>query len=121
MTILSKMTKSILESIAISIASGTSLSGAINLGGLRVFSIAVPSPWTTANLTFQASYDGGTTWSDVYKDGSEYVYTATAGKDNDVDLQRFSSIPMLKVRSGTSGTPVNQAADRTITLVLRAV
>lgn len=122
MTILSKMTKSVLESTTASIASGTSISGAINLGGLRLFAIVMPSSWTTANLTFQASYDGGTTWVNMYDaSGTELNITASASRMIYLDPYIFSSVPMIKVRSGTSASPVNQAADRTITLVLRAV
>ncbi|NTU77322.1 MAG: hypothetical protein HGA90_05865, partial [Alphaproteobacteria bacterium] len=53
-----------LDNVTATIASGTSLSDAQNLGGLRLFGLVMPAAWTTANLTFQASFDGGATWGD---------------------------------------------------------
>lgn len=116
-----KNTYSTLETTTATFAAGASTTNAINTYGLRLFSIVLPADWTTADLTFQSSYDGGATWQDVYKSGAEYVVSSIAAKDLDVDFQRFSSISMIKVRSGTSSTPVAQAAARSLTLVLRGI
>lgn len=111
-----------LEAVPVTISSGQSLSAAADLGGLRLFGIVMPSAWATANLTFQMSHDGGSTWSNVY-DASGNELTATAGTSRFIALDpaNFAAVTMLKVRSGTSGTPVNQGADRVLQLVLRAV
>ena len=47
--------------ISVTIASGASLSAATDLGPYRVFAVVMPASWTTANLTFQGSSDGGKT------------------------------------------------------------
>ena len=105
----------------VSIASGESLSGAIYLGGIRLFGLVMPSTWTTANLTFQVSVDG-TTYQNLYDgDGTEVQVTTAAGYTHTLDPALFAAIPFVKVRSGTSGTPVNQGGDRTIGLILRSV
>lgn len=112
---------SALEKITATIDQNNALSHSIDLGGLRLFSVTLPSEWTDASLSFQSSYDGGVTWHDVFKESTEYSITANAGNDCNVDVQRFASIPMLRVRSGSSITPVNQESARSIGLVLRSV
>jgi hypothetical protein len=112
----------VLDVLPALIANGQSLSGALNLGGLRLFGIAMPAAWTAANLTFQMSPDGGTTWVNVYDaNGSELAATAAASRYIAIDPANFASLSMIKVRSGTSGTPVNQGQDATPQLILRAV
>lgn len=103
----------------VTIANGASLSAAINLAGEGVLSIRMPAAWTTANLTFQASTDG-TTYNDVYDEfGTEYTVTAAASRHILVDPSKFAGATYLKVRSGTTGTPVNQGADRSLVLSSR--
>lgn len=101
----------------VTIANGASLSGAVDLGTSRLARIVMPASWTTANLTFQTSYDG-TTYSNLYDSvGNEYTVTAAASRSILVDLKDFIAVRYLKVRSGTSGSAVNQAAARDIVLV----
>jgi hypothetical protein len=110
------------DTVTATIANGTSLSGALNLGGLRLFGIVMPAAWTTASLTFQMSPDGGTTWVNLYDvNGNELTASASTSRFIVLDPTNFASIAMLKVRSGTSGTPVNQGQDSTLQLILRAV
>lgn len=99
------------------IANGESLSGAIGLGLERVYAIQMPSAWTAGNLTFQASYDNST-FADVYQDdGTELTVTAAASRFIVLDPVQFLGIRAIKVRSGTSGSPVNQGAARSLQLV----
>lgn len=101
------------------IANGASLSGAIDLSAGRLARIAIPASWTTANLTFQTSADN-VTFNDLY-DSYGTEYTATVGGASRaiiIPLADFIGVRYLKIRSGTTGTPVNQGADRTLTLVL---
>lgn len=110
------------------IASGASLSSAISLQsnattycGLRIFGIIMPSEWTSANLTFQVSADG-VTYQNLYDaNGTEITVVAGASRTIQLDPAVFAAIPYIKVRSGTSGTAVNQGAARTIGLILRGV
>lgn len=107
------------------IANGASLSQAIENIGLGAASalvgIEMPAAWTAANLTFQVSFDGDT-YKDLYdKDGNEVTVTAAASRYIGLIPSLFAGIRHLKVRSGTSGTPVNQGAARTLRLVVREV
>jgi len=102
------------------IANGASLSAAIALSpDMAVVSIQMPAAWTTANLTFQGGADG-VTYADLYKlDGTEYSVVAAASRYVKVPLGDLLGMAYLRVRSGTTGTPVNQGAART--LLLRTV
>lgn len=112
----------------VTIANGANLSSAVNFNlfqddikGMRLFAIVMPSSWTTANLTFQASHDGST-YNNVYdQNGTELVVTAAASRFIYLDPTIFPAIQWLKVRSGTSSSPVNQGGNRVLTLVLRNI
>lgn len=113
-----------------SIASGASLSGAIDFGNAngspegpalgRLTAILMPATWDAANLTFQVSNDG-VNFQNLYDDGGNEVTVTTAqGRNHGLrfDLCRvFRRWRWLKVRSGTSGAAVNQTADRSIVLL----
>lgn len=102
------------------IASGQSLSGAVQLGSMRMFAIVVPSGWTTANITFQSSIDG-TNWAEVYdSSGAEVTFTVGASPPyfvQNLDASQFLGTQYLKIRSGTAASPVNQASGATLTIV----
>jgi hypothetical protein len=102
------------------IASGASLSGAVDTGTARLAQINMPAAWSAANLTFQTS-DDGVTYRNLYdSSGTEYVVTAAAGRSIILSLADFIAARFLKVRSGTAGVSVNQAAARDLGLVLVA-
>lgn len=77
---------------------------------------AVGTVWTPANLTFQFSVDG-VTYQDLYN-GAEAVVTTAAARFVAIDPTARRAIRFLKVRSGTAGAPVTQAATRTLSLVV---
>jgi len=108
------------KEVTATIASAASLSGAVELKGADVLRISMPAAWTAADLTFQVSDDGGTTFRNVYWDwGPEMVVDASTSMT--IELSPFvqlRSIDQLKVRSGTAGTPVAQAGIRLIVLAI---
>lgn len=105
----------------LTIANGEALSGGINMGGSRLFAIIMPAAWTAAGLTFMASVDG-TNYYDLYTyNGIEFAAAAAADRYIVLEPEVFAAIKYIKVRSGTSATPVNQGADRTLTIVTRVV
>lgn len=102
---------------AAAIASGGSLSDAVDLGDLRAVRIVMPAAWTAAALTFQTSYDG-TAFNDLYDEaGAEVSYTVAAGRSVRLPVGDWLGVRFLKLRSGTTGTPVNQAAARSFIVV----
>jgi hypothetical protein len=99
------------------------LSGYTRLEGYTLVGMIMPSAWTAANITFEscATYDG--TYLDVYdQDGTEVTVTVGSASDYIIlEPAKFAGLGWTKLRSGTTGTPVQQAAARTVTLVLRPV
>jgi hypothetical protein len=103
---------------AATIANGASLSGAISLRGGRLSAIQMPAAWTAANLTFQTSFDGAT-FADAYDDvGNELTVSATISRVLQLDPSKWVGVQYIKVRSGTSASPVAQGAARTLQLIL---
>ena len=107
----------------VTIANGASLSGAIFLENFELCGIITPAAWTTAALSFQGAYDAiGGTYYNLFSGATELSYAAvTASKWVTFDPALFFGVSYLKVRSGTSGTPVNQAGGDIVTLVMRRI
>ncbi|MEO6381981.1 MAG: hypothetical protein ABIO35_08285 [Nitrobacter sp.] len=101
----------------VTIAPGASLSGAVDLAGSRMLALVIPASWTTASVSMQASPDG-VTYSNVYVDGTELTVTATSS-----NYMGFSTpaellgIRYVKIRSGTSASPVTQTNGAQITII----
>lgn len=104
----------------VTISSGQSLSAEVDLAGYSVVGVLMPSAWTAANLTFQGSLDGTTFGNLIEKAGTELEVIAAASYLVPLTGSAFAPARFLKIRSGTSGTPVNQGANRTIQLVLES-
>lgn len=103
----------------VTIASGQSLSSSVGIGkACTPVALRMPDEWTAANITFLASPNSSTPVS-LYDGGTEVQVTAAAGRYITLDAAVFFSVRVLQLRSGTAGTPVNQAASRTIRVVCR--
>lgn len=108
------------------LASGQSLSGELDLRTWRLVGVVLPSAWTAADLTFQASVKAtaeGGNYGEVFLDpgtGTGVALQLDAAASQATFLSVAASVggTFIKVRSGTSGAPVVQAADRVITLIL---
>lgn len=111
------------DSIAVTVSSGGSLSAAVNLGGRAPVAVLMSAGWDSASLTFQASMDGttyGDVWApDVSGTQAEVAHAVAAGRFVALDANAFAGARFLKLRSGTSGSAVNQTADRVLTLITR--
>lgn len=104
------------------IAASASVSGEVDIGGATIVGIHMPADWDAANLTFQAAHETGGTYWDVYDDaGTEVSVTAAADRAIGCDAKalELSAWRYIKIRSGTTGTPVTQTAARTLVLVLK--
>jgi len=103
------------------IPSGQSLSPVVDVEWpMHPIAVIIPAAWTAAVLTFSVSVDGST-YNNLYDDGGNEV-TVQADVDRFITLPPalFAGFVDFKVRSGTSGSPVNQGAERSLTVVLRA-
>ena len=107
--------------IDVTIANGASLSGAADLGTYILCGLIPDSAWDTNDITFQVSYDNSN-WYDLYKEGTEYTLSGAVAQDwQGVDVELFLAVPYVKVRSGTTGSAVNQSGDTVITLITRPI
>jgi len=85
--------------------------------GWKLIGVIPDSAWDTAAVTFQITVDA-TNYFDVYNEGVEYSLPGVLASDyNRVDMAMFYGARAIKVRSGTSGTAVNQVDDSIVTLV----
>jgi hypothetical protein len=110
-----------LTSGTVTILSGASLSDSIYLGNRHLTSIITSTAWTAASISFQFSLDN-ITFYNAYS--LTAALTETASSTLTVAIQiaiattdTFHCARYLKLRSGTSASPVNQAADRVLTVI----
>ena len=104
----------------VTIPNGASVAPVANLDGFSLVGIEMPAAWTAASLTFQAAASSDANVQNMYDaTGTEYTVTAAAARYIQLPPADFIGVQFLIVRSGTSGTPVAQGADRVIGLVCR--
>ncbi len=109
-----------IEQKTVVISSGTSLSAEVATGAKTLVGIGMPAAWDTGGITFLVSVDGGVNWLDLYDPaGVNYALVVAAAQYILIDPVVFAGINDIKVQSGTTGSPVTQSADRTLTLILR--
>lgn len=101
----------------VSIASGASLSDPIDIRDLMTLAVQTPAAIDgAAALTLQSSLDGET-YGNVYdKDGVEVSVTTGASRVvvfNDLE-DVITPLRFVKIRMGTSASPVAQTAARTL-------
>ncbi len=100
------------------IAINESLSTVAEIGGSALVGMITPAAWTTAGITLQGSHNSSA-FNNMYDSaGSEKTISAAASRYIMLDPADFAGCDAIKIRSGTSGAAVNQAAARTVTLVL---
>jgi hypothetical protein len=97
--------------LTVSIANGASLSNGVQIGAGALVGIILPT-FTSAALSFQSSEDGVTYREAFDAAGVAITVAATTGNCSLPAPAALKGAPWLKVRSGTSGAPVTQGADR---------
>jgi hypothetical protein len=111
---------SILNSVPATIAASASLSGEADLYPGVLVGVWMPATWTAASITFQTLSPDGSTWLELYTyPGAEVTLNVAAGQFIAVDPTQWKGITSVKVRSGTSASPVNQSAQAIVNLVTR--
>lgn len=109
--------------VPVTIANGTALSSEVNVNGLRIVGIQMPAAWTAAAITIQAliSQSGETpTFGEVVDASGTAISLATPTAATYMalpDTLALRALGRIKIRSGTSGVPVNQGAQRDFFLV----
>ena len=113
------------ETLIATIANGASLSDGILFEGSVLVGIRMPATWDAANLTFQGSMNDEDYLNIHDSAGNEEEFTVAAASTHiSIEASDTASWRWIKVRSGTSGTPVNQdtgADPRLIELIVRRI
>lgn len=100
------------------IANGAALSGIVDIGeGWVASKVLIPGAITGTKLTFQISPDGVTFYNLKTSAGAELEPAMAASDSISLGLTEFMGIRYLKLRTGTSGAPTLQAAERTLKVI----
>jgi len=99
------------------ILSGASLSDVVELNDSVLAAIETPAAMTGTSFTFQGSFDKQNFFN-VYDDsGVEVSVTSAASRFIIINSpSKFLGMKFLKIRSGTSGAPTAEGADRAINI-----
>jgi len=101
------------EAIEWTIPNGDSISSEIGIDGISMGIVIMPVGWTAAGITLQVGEWSNGSFFNLYdENGSEVVLTVAAGRAVPLPPEVVAA-SFIKIRSGTAGTPVNQAAQRT--------
>lgn len=106
----------------VTIPSGESLSNALDLSlsDDSVFGVVMPPDWTAADISIEVSADG-TNFVPLYWNDAEYTLVAGINIAISFEISALAAWEYVKIRSGTSAVPVNQAADRVIVVLTREI
>ena len=115
--------------IPVTIASGTSLSGEVNVNDLRIVGIQMPAGWDAAGIAFKALVrESGNpavpVFGNVQDAAGAAVGITTPALDTYVAIAptvALVGLGRIQVRSGTNAAPVSQTATRVLYLVCVAV
>lgn len=119
----------------VTIESGTAISEAVELAEYNLVGILVPEAWTDASITILGAVNTGVQpggpgtpkvkdqldYYPVYNVDGEVEFTGiptTGGGLIVIPNGTLTGVQFVKIRSGAVAADVNQAADRTIRLVL---
>lgn len=106
---------SLLHSTAV-IANGASQSGVLDLTERVIVSIHLPDAWTAAAITLLAAETEAGDYSPVHDTSGEVSFTVAAEQVLVIDPNVTRGLRYVKLRSGNTATPVNQGAERTLSV-----
>lgn len=100
---------------AATIANGQAKTGVIDLAGLTLVGIALPTAFTGTGLTFECAEAAGGTFRPVRKvDGTSVDYTCAQGDFVAIDPKDFHGVRFLKIVSDA-----NEAAQRSVLVYVK--
>ncbi len=108
----------LLQKQTATIGSGVAVSNIVALGEGAMVGIVMPAAWTAAALTFLGSPDG-VTFTNIFDTTTERNFAVAVDRFLSLTHTDWLAFKFIKIRSGTTGTPVNQAASRALTVISR--
>lgn len=118
-------------SVSVTIPNNEALSSGVDLGNFSLAALEMPEGWAGTQVTFQAKAKPRDSdhpgvgdpnpedWDNVYDSAGNEVTVTVAANRVVVDLPELAAIRYLRIRSGTSATPVNQSPSKVIRLLLK--
>ena len=108
----------VLPALDAAIENGQNQSGEVWWGGASGGILIMPDAWTATDITFLVREQTAVATHPLYDEsGSEVILTVAAGRAVPLPPELFAAAAFV-IRSGTTGTPVNQGADRAF-IILR--
>lgn len=106
-------------------AAADGLSNEVDISHFRVVGLHMPADWTAATITVKARPSASSDHDDVAynvydSDGNELTLSAAEDRmivPTPAEAEALNACAHITLRSGTSATPVQQAAARTVLLV----
>lgn len=114
-----EVTASAPATVTITIPAGKALSEPFVVKG-KVCGLIVPTGWDTAAITFQGGFDRLNVF-DLYDGATERTIAsaqAVGGRMLSLSLNDWLCANVIRIRSGTSASAVNQTANRDIVVIL---
>lgn len=105
------------QEIAVTIPALSSISTAATLTLGSLYAIQIGGMFTGDEISLVVSQDGGLTWNDALLNGNEFVIGAASGVRIQLDTADWEGVTDVKVRAGSSQTPINQAYEVTIYVI----
>lgn len=103
----------------LSIPAGESISNTIDIDKRGLQAIVIPSSWTKAAISFQMAIEEGGDYVDVFfSTGEEVKFFPDASKAYVISPSVLEGLRFIKIRSGSSATPVIQVSTANIKLIL---
>jgi hypothetical protein len=108
-----------LDDLTVTIASGQTTSGAVDLAGYVLVGIRLPSSFTGTALKISESATFGGTYQNVYLPSTSADLSLTVAQGKSIPIEVPANLlpwRFIKIISGSA-----EAADRTITLIVRPI
>lgn len=119
--------------IGVEIPNNQSISGSVDLGNLQICAIEMPTTWAGTKISFLSkshrekgdnTQDNIEDWNDVYNDAGTEVSLTVAGNrivgiSAQVMMDALRGLRYIRIRSGVTGTPVNQSPAKVIRLICK--
>lgn len=111
------------QTVTTSIPATQALSAPVWIGNAALTAIRMPAAWDAAALTFQCAVNPvNGPWLNLHDQaGAEISFAAAANRHIALTHNPLRGLLWVRVRSGTTGTPVTQSANRDLVLIFGGV
>lgn len=112
--------------IGAEINNNEAISGSVDLGGFSLIALEMPELWAGTQVTFQCKAERSQTsaesiedWDNVYDSAGNELTVTVAANRVVTDIPELAPLRFIRIRSGTSTTPVNQSPSKQIRIICK--